>query len=445
MRRRALRWSADVLARRAGLDGRVINLLESGGPMELEDDELLRKLAAPLGVLPRQLCNSPLMPANGCPVLREGADGTWTLQQPEPEPRVPAPEKSKTVTVRPLPAGRARRMPVFISGFLLGALLLGALPRACAPAAAPPPAKAKARTAAAFPAASLPLPKTRTDFTPMVPSTASGPAQAESPPVLQELEAWTRMPVADLEHALSDAVRDGIQAERIVLVLVLVNAQGQVPAGLTRYLKRVIEIHDGALPPDYPAVRPSLRMGGGQDSPLVHNAVSATLADPALPQQQREQLAQDWSDGATLASGAVPQVASPLASHNQQPLAAPPASPGRNATPSLDALREALSQGPPATEAEAASILEQAARATQEGGLDELRPLLAGWLKSLPPEWNFAGLFIEGIGLWRWLGWTLFPSDAPRWEWAFGTTEQSWSVLVIGQLLTDLSAEPAEN
>lgn len=504
--RKAQRWTLDQLARRANLEVSVVQELERATEMDVEDEEVLRRLAMTLGVLPKQLCNSPLKASKAGPVITTRHRTIPPSSQPPapsaPPPAAPVPDAA---TASETPQRPGTWAVAIVAVTLMGVALL---PRSCsappsraatpvlstaatparppAPVAAVPPSAAAGYLAADL-AAGRPLPTSRElhEALSQLPAgagaetaqllagrpepearellvgqlTTASPAGAAA--AISGLMQQPPLVVGAALEAAADRAEPRL-AERLIIVLVLQGDSRSVGQTLSRYLERLLRAHDHELPWPHPGVRAALALPKAPPSTALQEAAAAVLQDASRPASERDALAQllaasgglpESPDSAT--TGSQPEPASP-ASAPAEPLALgsvatdPPAAPSHEAVspaapppatadapvPTIGTLQRLIS--PPVTDpAQVAPILQQITAALSQADpamQAELRQLLQSWLAQVPADWLIVTSAEDR--LWYRLGTLLFPEEAGRWEVAFGTSEETWLILVVARLLS---------
>jgi len=501
--RKAQRWTLDQLARRANLEVSVVQELERATEMDVEDEEVLRRLAMTLGVLPKQLCNSPLKASKAGPVITtRHRTVPQASQPPAPPPATPVPD-SATAAATPQRPGTWAVAIVAVT--LMGVALM---PRSCsAPASSatahqPPRAASAIRSSkqiAAVPqsaavaylaadlAAGSPLPSAGVlkEALGQLPAGAgaetaqvlAGRPEPEARELLvgqlttaspagaaAAISGLMQQPPAVVGAALEEAAEraEPRLAERLIIVLVLQGDSRSVGQTLPRYLERLLRVHDHELPWPHPGVRAALALPKTPPSTALQEAAAAVLQDESRPASERDALAQllaasgvmpESPDSAT--TGAQPEPASP-ASAPAEPLALgsvatdPPAAPSHEAVspaapplatadapvPTIGTLQRLMT--PPVTDpAQVALILQQTTATLSQADpamQAEVRQLQQSWLAQVPADWLIVTRANDS--LWYRLGTLLFPDEAGRWETAFGTSEETWLILVVARLLS---------
>lgn len=493
--RKAQRWTLDQLARRANLEVSVVQELERATEMDVEDEEVLRRLAMTLGVLPKQLCNSPLKASKAGPTI------PTRLMPLPPTPQTPAPVTATSATVATTSSATSQRPGTWAVAIVAVTLMgVALMPRSCsAPASSatthqPPRAASSVRSsmpvdavphsaAAAYLAADLaagsPLPSAGVlkEALSQLPAGAgaetaqvlAGRPEPEAPELL--VDQLTTVSPAGVAAAISglmqqppsvvgaalEAAADRAEprlAERLIIVLVLQGDTRSMQQTLSRYLERLLRAHDHELPWPHPGVRAALALPSVPPSAALQEAAAAVLQDEARPVAERDALSQLLSASGALPDSpasatpaAQPAPAEPLAlgsiatdppatpSHEAVLPAASPAAASDTPVPTIGTLQRLMSS-PVTDPAQVAPILQQTAAALSQADpatQAEVRQLLQSWLVQVPADWLIVTMAEDR--LWYRLGTLLFPDEAGRWELAFGTSEETWLILVVSRLL----------
>lgn len=443
-RRKAQRWTLDQLATRANLTVEVVQQLERANEMDIEDEEVLRQLATALGVLPKQLCNSPLRPDS------RGSSPAPALTNQLTAASVDSEGKAS------VPASRSGAWAVATVGLILVAAAL--LPSTCqrysssrdpGPIIGSQPIKILQSTRGTkTPSAKAPQPATdpMTDPATLL-ADLTGPASLT---VSERLAASMQAPMTEASAALEQQATTPASpvAERLVMLLVLGADPESRNLSLARFLEVSISEGEGHLPWPAPAIEAAIALGAADASPTAAPTIEALLDNDQLPSVERTTL----KDALERAKRGAPTV--PAESPAMAPEEPEPASSTRSLKPGEQDLlapddstadedsaeivdpfgafldRMQSESTTPATITETLALAREAAAA---GNQEAVCAQLAAWLKRIPSDHISTGE--QGSDLWRRLAWVIFPADAPVWEQAFGVEEERWMILVVAKLL----------
>lgn len=441
-RRKAQRWTLDQLASKAGLTVDVVQKLERADEMDLEDEEVLRQLASALGVLPKQLCNSPLRP-----------DPKGALPATDPSAANSATNHGTAGPVR----GSGAWAVVTVALILFAAAIMPGTCQRYRSFRDPAPVIGSQsidvfESKRTFKVPSTPAAKVISDSEVIDGTLVAALEAPASIGVSERMVAVLAAPIAQVDAALEEqaAAPESLAAERLVMILVLGADPVTVKSSLGRFLQHAIEAENGQLPWPADSIEAAIALGASDSVDGAAPVIEAYLDDTARPDAERTSL-KDALNRAKQgprkqpADVKVPQASAITALESgsddltgtardllaPSPDAAPDAGSEAEVDP-LDAFMEAM-QSKPADAAGVTAVIAQAQEAAEAGNQGAVCAQLAAWLKRIP-----AGVImvsdVNGSS-WRMLGWTLFPGDAPVWEQAFGTNEERWLILVVAKLL----------